>query len=204
MDTLFRNWWGPVVQGLAAVIFGVVVFTMPDLALMTFVYLFGAYAIVDGVAAIAAVVQARRRPEHRWLILVGGAASLITGVLAFAWPGATSFVLLIFIAARALVTGVLQVVASDRLRDESAGALALALAGVVSVMFGLGALLFPAAGALAVAWLIGVYAVAFGVIMMAYGVSLYVGRPDGKPGLRITSVTTPMTEAEARVRESQR
>lgn len=172
IEVLARRWWALVLRGVAAVLFGVAALVWPGLALTALVYLFGAYAIVDGVFAIAAALSPAGRQVNRWLLGLEGVVSVIAGIIAFVWPGITALALLYIIAAWAIVTGVLEVIAAFRLRQEIQGEWLMGLGGVASVIFGLLLVIFPGSGALAVVWLIGVYAIVFGVVLVVLGLRL--------------------------------
>jgi uncharacterized membrane protein HdeD (DUF308 family) len=135
------------------------------------VFLFGAYAITDGVFAIAAGVRGRDQ-KRWWLLLIQGIFGVIAGVMAFFVPGITALFLLGLIAGWALFTGVLEVVAAIQMRKHITGEWLLALSGILSVFFGALLLMNPAAGALAVVWIIGAYAIVFGVLLLALGFKL--------------------------------
>ena len=50
---LTRNWWALALRGLAGIIFGIITFAWPGISLAALVLLFGAYALTDGIFAIA-------------------------------------------------------------------------------------------------------------------------------------------------------
>jgi uncharacterized membrane protein HdeD (DUF308 family) len=100
---------------------------------------------------------------------VWGLVSLLAAASAVVFPGLTAIALLWVIAAWALVTGALQIAAAIRLREEIEGEFWLGLAGAGSIVFGLLLFLRPGLGALAVVWLIGLYAIVFGVFLVALG-----------------------------------
>lgn len=166
VDTLSRYWWVMALRGVAALVFGVLAFVWPALTLTALVLLFGAYALVDGVFSIVAGVMARRRAQRWWLMLVSGVAGTVLGVLTLLWPGTTALVLVYWIAAWSLVTGVLQLAAAIRLRKEIEGEWLLALAGIVAVVFGVVLVVAPGAGALALVWIIATYAVLVGILLL--------------------------------------
>lgn len=135
------------------------------------ILLFGAYAIVDGAFAIAAGLRGREK-KRWWLLLIVGILSVLAGVYAFVMPGITALILLILIAARAIVMGVFEIVAAIEMRKYITGEWLLVLGGIASVLFGVLMLVNPGAGALAVIWLIGAYAIVYGVLLLALGIKL--------------------------------
>lgn len=173
LERLARYWWVVAVRGVAAVLFGLMAIIWPAITVTVLVLLFGAYALVDGVLALFTALFGGDSSEGRrpWLALEG-VAGVLTGVLTFLWPGITTLVLLWLIAAWVLVTGVLEIVAAARLRREIEGEWLLGLSGVLSVVFGILLVIWPTAGAVTVVWLIGIYAVVFGVALIALSLRL--------------------------------
>ena len=92
--------------------------------------------------------------------------------MTFFWPGITTIALLMVIAAWAIVTGVFAIAAAIRLRKQIQGEWLLGLSGALSVLFGLALIAFPLAGALTIAWLLGAYALALGVVLIVLGIRL--------------------------------
>jgi len=165
---LSRTWWVLVVQGAFAVLFGVMAWIWPAATVLVLVILFGAYTLVDGVFALAGSLQRGEREGRGWLIVIA-ILGIVVGVMTLVWPGITALVLLYFIGAWAVVRGLITVVGAFRLRKEIQGEWLLILSGAVSIVFGLLVLIWPLEGALAVIWLIGVYAVVFGALEIALG-----------------------------------
>jgi uncharacterized membrane protein HdeD (DUF308 family) len=175
---LARNWWLLALRGVVAIMFGIMalvwigligVATVEEVAasLEALVLLFGAYALVDGVFVIGAAIKGNTGRTPRLLLLLEGIAGVIFGILTFLWPSLTALVLLYLIAAWALIGGIFEIMAAIELRREINNEWMLILGGIASVVFGLLLVIFPGAGALAVIWLIGSYAILFGVILLA-------------------------------------
>lgn len=164
--TLAQNWWVVALRGVAALLFGLGALLWPGLTLAVLVLLFGAYALADGLFAIVTGIATRREQERWWMMLLAGVASVLTGVLTLLWPGITALVLLYCIAGWSMVTGILQIAAAIRLRREIEGEWLLGLAGVGSLIFGILLVTLPGPGALALIWLIGAYALLYGILLL--------------------------------------
>lgn len=173
ISLLTRNWWAVALRGVAAVLFGIAAFVWPGVTLAALVLLFGAYAFVDGVFAIWHAFAARTSETNfRWFLGLEGLAGVVLGVLTLMWPGITALVLLYLIAAWAVITGVLEIAGAIELRKLIEHEWLLAIGGVCSILFG-GIMAFnPGAGALALLWVIGSYAIVFGVVLIVLGFRL--------------------------------
>jgi uncharacterized membrane protein HdeD (DUF308 family) len=188
---LSLNWSALALRGVVAIVFGVIAFLLPGLTLGALILLFAAYAIVDGVSALVTGVRhpTSRRPD--WLLIAGGVAGIVVGIIAVFLPGITALFLVSLIGAWAIITGIAQIAIAWQLRKEIQGELLLALNGIVSVLFGIYLWLFPGAGAIALVWLIAAFAIASGVMLLLLAFrmrSLATGGRDDRSGSRAASV----------------
>ncbi|HLI94520.1 MAG TPA: DUF308 domain-containing protein [Candidatus Baltobacteraceae bacterium] len=172
IDVLARNWWAIAIRGVAAILFGLCAFFIPGAALWALVILFGAYSLVDGIFAIIAAVRAAKAHERWGQLLVMGIFGVIVAAITWFAPGLTALALLYLIAAWAVVTGVFELVAAFELRKHIEGEVWWMLAGLLSIVFGLYLFWRPAAGALAVIWIIGAYAIVFGIFLLGLSLRL--------------------------------
>ncbi len=166
LQTLGRAWWLVLLRGIAAIIFGVLAWTWPAITLVTLVLFWGAYALVDGVAALVGGWQTKDGGKPMWTVVLVGIVGIAAGIFTFLQPGVTAIALLMLIAVWAIVHGVLEISAAIRLRKEIQNEWLLILSGVLSVAFGALMILSPGAGAMAVLWLIGAFSVAYGALLI--------------------------------------
>jgi uncharacterized membrane protein HdeD (DUF308 family) len=172
IETLKRHWWVPVIRGIAAIVFGVIAFTHPVMAIATLVLLFGAWVLIDGIFRIVAAIRHRGSdPDWAWQLVIG-IIGIIVGLLTFHAPQVTALALVIYIAAWALMIGASEIVMAVKLRHEIKGEWLLILMGLASIVFAVLLLWNPVAGAAAVIWLIAWYAVVLGILAIFFGFRL--------------------------------
>lgn len=180
MGMFTKNWWLLLLKGLVAIIFGILALRRPGVTVAALVLLFGAYALVDGIFTLIAAFAGWRHREDRWLLVLEGLLGVGAGFVTLHAPILTAVALVFFIAAWALATGVLKIVEAIRLRREISGEFWLVLSGIASVVFAFLVMMRPAAGALAMAWLIGWFALIMGfmLVMLAFRMRSLRGRAD--------------------------
>ncbi len=159
--------WLLVVRGILAIVFGILVWVWPGPTLLVLIGLFGIYALATGLFAIAAAARSARSHQRRWLLALSGVLCIAAGILAFIWPGRTALALLFLIGIWAIVSGVSEIAAAFSGNRSTTDEWLLVLGGVVSVLFGIILLVYPSTGLLALVWLIGVYAIIYGVMQLA-------------------------------------
>ncbi|MEO8308711.1 MAG: HdeD family acid-resistance protein [Pseudomonadota bacterium] len=164
---LSASWWVLLLRGLVAIAFGVLTWVQPGLSLAALVLLFGVYAFADGVLGVWTAISGRKDNPHWWVLLLWGLVSAAVGVFAFVAPDMMMIALIYYIAIWAVIVGVLQIIAAIRLRAEIKGEWLLGLAGLASVVFGVVLFARPGAGVLTLLWLIALYAVLSGILLVS-------------------------------------
>ena len=172
LSTLTRNWWAVVLRGIVAIIFGILALIFPGHVLVALVLIFGIYAILDGIFNIVAAIRAAEHQARWFTLLIEGIVSILAGIIAFFFTGLAALALLYLIGAWAVVTGVVEIASAIRLRREITNEWLLILSGALSIIFGIVMFIFTGAAALALVWVIGVYAILFGAMLIGLGVRL--------------------------------
>ena len=163
---LASNWWAVALRGVLAIVFGLLAFAWPAITADVLLAFFGAYALVDGVLALIAALRSGHRGPRWWSLVVEGIVGIAMGLLAFFLPAVAALWLVWVIAVWAIVTGLLKIAAAFRLRAEIENEWSLGLSGLGSVVFGVLLAVWPGAGVLALVWLIGAYAIMFGLLLL--------------------------------------
>ncbi len=161
LQEMASHWWLVLLRGILSIIFGVVALLNPGLTAVSLAYVFGAYAIVDGIAAIITAVLGDKVMQNRLILGLEGVLGVIIGIIAVVFPTWTVVVFLQVIAIWAFVTGLFEIVGGLRARNWWLG-----LAGLLSIIFGVYFFLFPGAGALVLLTVIGIYAIIFGILFV--------------------------------------
>jgi uncharacterized membrane protein HdeD (DUF308 family) len=172
VDQIGRHWGWVALRGGIAILFGLMALFMPAITLSALVLVWGAFALVDGVLALVAGIRIRDQGKPLWALIIVGLLGVAAGIVTFLWPGLTALVLLYIIAIWALVAGVFQVIAAIRFRKDIHNEWFLGLSGLVSILFGAMLIAQPGAGALALVWVIGIYAVFFGILLLVFSLRL--------------------------------
>jgi uncharacterized membrane protein HdeD (DUF308 family) len=168
---LSRNWWAVAIRGVLGILFGLVALFLPGATMLSLVLLFSAYMLVDGVFAIVAAVRAARRRRNWGLLTLEGIVNILTGVIAFLWPGITVIAFVLLIAAWALVSGALELAAAFRVNKDH-GRWWLAIGGIASLIYGVLLIVAPLIGAVVLTWWIGAYAIVFGASLLVLAFQL--------------------------------
>jgi uncharacterized membrane protein HdeD (DUF308 family) len=161
-----------VIRGISGIVFGVIAFAYPGLALATLVLLFGAWMLIDGVFRIVGATAGRASDPDWGFHLIIGILGIVVGILTFRAPRITALALIIYVAAWALMIGAAEIALAVKLRREIKGEWFLILMGLASIVFAVLLLWNPGPGALALLWLIASYAIVFGVLAIFFGFRL--------------------------------
>jgi uncharacterized membrane protein HdeD (DUF308 family) len=170
------RWWSIALRGVAALALGVISLFWPGLTFMSLVFVFAAYAVVDGVLAL--MLASKDIAQPRGWIVARGLISIAAGSIAFLAPGITAFALLVVIATWAIVAGIAEIVMAVKLRKLIEYEWLLGLEGVLSIAFGVLLLLTPLVGAIVIGLWVGAYALVLGGMLIAEAFRLRRAAPS--------------------------
>jgi uncharacterized membrane protein HdeD (DUF308 family) len=171
-----RIWWALALRGILAILFGLVALIFTRTTLLALVYVFGIFAILSGLSAIVAAVRAGEA-HYRWgWLAFAGVVGVVIGILSFIWPGLTALAFVYIVAIWAIASGVAEIAFALQWPVTLAHPGFVVFSGALSVIFGLLLVTWPKSGAIALTWLIGIYAILYGTVMTYYAYRLQAPR----------------------------
>jgi uncharacterized membrane protein HdeD (DUF308 family) len=160
-----RQYWILILfRGIIALLFGIMALISVEFTLLFLVYLFGAYVLIDGILAIIVSLQ-ERKSSRAWLIVfLIGAVGIIIGVLSFIHPGNVALLIFYLVALWLIIAGFFSII-SAFMRAIGTEWLAI-IGGILSIIIGVIFLLHPTSSILSIVWLLGVFALIYGIIQI--------------------------------------
>jgi uncharacterized membrane protein HdeD (DUF308 family) len=184
-----RNWWTWLIRGIAAIIFGILAWIWPGITWITIAIFFGAYALVDGIFAIIGTIRAAGAGERWWPLLIEGIVGILIAASAFYDIRIVMAALFVTIAVWAILTGIFEIVAAIQLRKHIANEFWMILGGLASIAFGVLMFFYPVIAAITIIYIIAIYAVIFGIIMIGFSFRLrsHLSTPTPTPTATATT-----------------
>ena len=159
--------WALIVRGIAGILLGLTAFLMPGLTFVMLIGLFAGYMLVDGAFAIVSGIRAGRGGQRWWPFILEGIANIGVAAITLILPAATGLALVYVVAVWAIFTGVMLMIPN---REQATSTRVLmALAGLASILLGIAMIVQPIAGSLAIVWMVGLYGLVFGTLLLAAG-----------------------------------
>ncbi len=170
MNLLTERWWALLVRGIFAVLFGIAAIVWPAITLLVLFTIFGIYMLADGVVSIITAIEAASNQARWWPFVVESVVEIAIGLAVFLTPTITALTLLYFIAAWAVLVGLFRLFAAIELRHEISGEWLMGLNGIIAIIFGLAIFAVPAIGVVALAIIVGIFALFSGItsIMLSF------------------------------------
>jgi len=166
---LRRIWWLPVLRGVVLLVLGLFMLVQPLGTVKALVWVFGIFAIIDGLVAIAQWLGNRKEPGAGWW-LISGLVGIAFGVIAVVWTGPTAQVIFYLIALWVLVLGILSVIAAVVLyRSRDIGWYWVLTFGLIAFLFGLLLIMNPQTSVSVIVVLLGLFAFVGGVVLIVSG-----------------------------------
>ena len=181
-STAKQVWYWPVLRGVLAILFGIIALAWPDKTAAVIIWVIGIFAVVDGIVEIIEGIRRRGTGSGTAFLVTMGVLSLAVGIVLLVWPGKTAIVLTWIVGFWAVVYGLFQTVASLDLRKVPGSGWGWGVfAGILGLVFGLLVLFNVNACLVSIVWILAIFAILWGVMLIAFGVQIRsLGRQAGK------------------------
>lgn len=166
LERIQKNWWLLLLRGILALILGILAVTSTGMVLVTFLLYIGILAILSGLFQIIEGIAIKS--DDRGLRILEGVLSIIFGLLFLLAPGFVVSFIMYFIAFWAIIGGIMQIIYAIKLRKEINNEWFAILNGVITLIFGLYVFANIAAGALAIVFVFGIFAIISGILMIIF------------------------------------
>ena len=140
-----------------------------EFTLLFLVYLFGAYVLLDGILAIIVSLQERKSSSAWWVVFLIGIVGIVVGVLSFIHPGNVALLIFYLVAAWLIIAGLFGVISAIL---RASGTEWLSIIGGVLTIVGIIFFLHPTSSILSIVWLLGVFALVYGIIQIIRAIQL--------------------------------
>jgi uncharacterized membrane protein HdeD (DUF308 family) len=139
--------------------------------LLFLVYLFGAYVLLDGILAIIVSLQERRSSSRWWVLFLLGIVGIVVGVLCFIHPGNVALLIFYLVGIWLIISGIIGILSAFALRAAGGEGL-LVIVGIISIVVGIIFVIHPTSSILTLVWLLGVFALIYGIIQIFRAIQL--------------------------------
>jgi len=173
LSEMAQNWWLFLARGFVAILFGVLAIIWPAQAWLALVVLFGAFALLDGIITLIIGIDFSHYFNHWWVVALEGVVGIVIGLLTLFWLRTALQALIYVIAAWAIITGIFEIMAGIRFRLFIVGEWSMIVAGILSILLGILLFVFPAEGLRGLVWMIGIYAIFFGITQIVFSSRLH-------------------------------
>lgn len=171
VDTVTRTlravWWLPVLRGVALLVLGLLLMAQPAASVQAIVWLFGVFAVLDGVVAVVQGLAERGAAGWSWWV-VQGLAGVVVGGVVMLWPGPTVRVLFFLLAAWLLVLGVIAILGAVAMGRRAGWHWPLA-SGLVCTLFAVLLVARPQSVLAVFGFVLGLFAFVEGALLVVGG-----------------------------------
>jgi uncharacterized membrane protein HdeD (DUF308 family) len=180
---LGQDWWIFLLEGVVAIVFGLVALFWPAPTLGVIVVLFGLLALISGVVGVFAAIGAAGNHQPWGWKLTAALFGILAGLAILRWPGVTVQIVLYLIGFWLIVGGLVGIVEAFAAHREVPHAWLIVLTSAISVLFGIVMFAWPAVGVLTVILLVGIYAIVEGITLciLAFQVRRFANSMPGHP-----------------------
>ncbi len=164
--------WVSMVKGIVFVLFGLTALAWPGITLVNLAWIFALYILLVGVIELVSGIAYAGKQDFWWLKMILGVLSIGVGVYLLRSDVVLQLSTFIFVVGFVLIfRGVLEAMLAFNKEIDGGTRVMLGFIGVVSVIAGFALLRQPVAAGLAFTWILGLYALISGPIIIGMAIA---------------------------------
>lgn len=165
-------WWVGLLEGIAAIVFGIAALFWPGMTLLTLVYLFSAYVVAWAIFEIIHGLMSLGTSDKSWISLVFGIFALGVGVYLVRHPHVTFATFILLIGFVFIVRGIADIVGAFLGGQLATSRVLSIIMGALALVIGVVVLKQPVDSGVAFVWLLGLFSLIYGPICLALAFDL--------------------------------
>jgi uncharacterized membrane protein HdeD (DUF308 family) len=169
---LQRLWWLGILQGTLAIFFGITAIFWPTLTLVTLVYLFSAFVLGWALAEIILALMSINARGTWWITLLFGIIGLGVGIYLVRHPSVSFATFILVVGLTLIARGIFDIIMAFIDRLPTTSKTLFIIMGAASVVAGAIILRQPVAGGIAFVWVLGLWALVFGLMLITLSLAL--------------------------------
>lgn len=170
LSSIAKQLWGLGIGfGVVSILFGILALFWPGLTVGLLVILFSIFILIWGVIGIIVSISSTSTDKFWWLELIFSILAIGLAVYLLRNPVVAAMIWIFSIGLTFLVRGVVDILEGLFDGNRTGGDRVLAfILGALGIVAGIITLLYPVSAGLAVVWIIGLYALLYGSLLIAF------------------------------------
>lgn len=170
LSSTAKQLWGlGIAFGVVSILFGILALFWPGLTVGLFILLFGVFVLVWGIIGIIISISSISTDKFWWLELIFSVLAIGLAVYLLRNPEEAAKIWIFFVGLTFLVRGVVDILEGLFDGNRTGGNRVLAvILGVLGIIAGIITLTYPVSAGLVVVWIIGLYAILYGALLIAF------------------------------------
>jgi uncharacterized membrane protein HdeD (DUF308 family) len=180
-------WWMFLLRGIFMVLFGMLAVTWPGITIALVAWFFSIFLLVVGVVDIVSSI--RSIANHRSWFLRGLLGLFEVGVALYLLDSGAAVkvaTLTIFIGLTFILQGIVEMVGAFTNHRDAGYTLLTFLVGVISFVAGVVMVRYPVESGVAFAWVLGLYGIVAGALVIALSFTVRTSGVEGRPAKQVS------------------
>jgi uncharacterized membrane protein HdeD (DUF308 family) len=162
----FKNWWFLTVNGIIAILFGLMLVLYTKESISIIVFYFGVFVLLAGFLLLISALINLRKDKQVTLLMVQSISTICLGAFLVLSPEHSMIIFQIVIGIWAVILGIMQLVILVNVKRNLTNKNVFLFNGLITIALGIAMFFNPLAFALFVVKVLGLFGILFGLILI--------------------------------------